>query len=120
MQVSQIISTASMTLLIAFSAISVSAANHDHETVASHPEMHAPAELPRTIAGRVVAVRRVAQVISVQTADGEVHQVKVPSNASILGHNGNHFSNVKSGQSVHVVTVHDPAQGTMARSVSIP
>ena len=120
MRVSQIISTASMTLLIAFSAISVSAANHDHETVASHPEMHAPAELPRTIAGRVVAVRRVAQVISVQTADGEVHQVKVPSNASILGHNGNHFSNVKSGQSVHVVTVHDPAQGTMARSVSIP
>ena len=96
------------------------AANHEHGTVASHPETHAQAELPRTIAGRVVAVRRVAQVISVQTADGEVHQVKVPASASILGHNGNHFSNVKSGQSVHVTAVHDPARGMIARSVSIP
>ena len=68
----------------------------------------------------MVAVRRVAQVISVQIADGEVHQVKVPAGASILGHNGSHFSNVKSGQSVHVAAVHDSAHGLVARSVSIP
>jgi hypothetical protein len=120
MRISGTIFIASIFSLVASTATALFAANHGHETVAPHPETHARAELPHTIAGHVVAVRRVAQVISVQTADGEVHQVKVPASASILGHNGNHFSNVKSGQSVHVVGVRDPARGMVARSVSIP
>src|SRR5579872_341718 len=110
--------SAAIVLSIALCATPVFAAAHAHE-VAAHPGPRAP-ESPRTIAGRVVGVRRVAQVISVQTADGEVHQVKVPAGASILGHNGNHFSDVKSGQTVHVSAIHDPAHGTIARSVSIP
>jgi hypothetical protein len=75
---------------------------------------------PRTIAGRIVAVRRVSRVISIQTAEGTVHQVTVPESATISSHEGVKFSNVRSGQNVHVSAVNDPSHGLVAHSVSIP
>jgi hypothetical protein len=75
---------------------------------------------PKTIQGRIVAVRRVSREITIQTAEGAVRQVKVPESATISSHEGSKFSNVRSGQNVHVSAVNDPSHGLVAHSVSIP
>jgi hypothetical protein len=80
---------------------------------AAHPH-------PMAIAGRIVAVRRLSQVISVQTPTGEIREVKVPNTAAISGHGVNRFSSVRAGQSVHVMAVRNESQGLVAHSVSVP
>jgi hypothetical protein len=96
------------------------------QTHPSHPgpahasSGHGNVAAPRTISGRIVAVRRVSRIISVQTPQGEVHQVKVPESAIITSREGSHFNNVRSGQDVHVSGVRDANRGLVARSVSIP
>jgi hypothetical protein len=79
---------------------------------AAHPH-------PMAIAGRIIAVRRLSQVISVQTSTGEVREVKVPGTATIAGHGASHFSSVRAGQSVHVLAVRD-VNGLVAHSVTLP
>jgi hypothetical protein len=80
----------------------------------------APHAAPHSMAGRIIAVRRASQEITLQTADGQTHEVKVPSTAAITSHSGSHFNAVRSGQNVHLTAVNDAGHGLVARSLSIP
>jgi len=51
----------------------------------------APHAAPHSMAGRIIAVRRASQEITLQTADGQTHEVKVPSTAAITSHSGKPF-----------------------------
>jgi hypothetical protein len=88
----------------------------------SHGVVAAPLShvAPHSMDGRIVAVRRVSQIITLQTADGESHDVKIPSTATITTHSGSHFNSVRSGQHVHLTAVNDAAHGLVARSLAIP
>ena len=111
-----LISVTSASLLIATAAFA-GHSSHDH-AVSPSATLH-PATV-HSMAGRIVAVRRMSQQITVQTADGQNHEVKVPSTAAIKSHNGSHFNEVRSGQNVHLTAVNDAGRGLVARSLSIP
>jgi hypothetical protein len=74
---------------------------------------------PHSMVGRIVAVRRVSQVITLQTADGQTHEIKVPSTALIATHSGSHFNSVRSGQQVHLTAESSAGSGLVARSLSV-
>ncbi len=112
-----IVSAASVLVLCA--AACFADATRERPPAATSPA-HQTAVQPRTIQGRIVAVRRVSREITVQTAQGKVQEVKVPDDASITAHSGSHFSSVRSGENVHVTAIYDPDRGLIARSVSIP
>ncbi len=109
-----LISVASASLLIA----TVAFAGHH---AGGHGDLHAASShaAPRSMAGRIIAVRRASQATTLQTADGQTHEVKVPATAAITSHNGNHFNAVRSGQHVHLTAVNDATQGLVARSLSV-
>ena len=79
-------------------------------------EVHA---MPHSMAGRIVAVRRISQTITLQTADGQTHEIKVPSTALITTHSGSHFNSVRSGQQVHLTAESSAGSGLVARSLSV-
>ena len=114
------IPVASASLLVASAAF---AGAHGHANAHARGVMPvlAPHSAPHsvTITGRIVAVRRVSQVITVQTGTGEMREVKVPANATITSHSGNHFSSVRAGQDVNVKTVGDSGRGIAAQSVAV-
>ena len=109
-----LISVASASMLIATVAFAGHhAGGHgDFAAASSHAA-------PRSMAGRIVAVRRVSQVIKLQTADGQTHEIKVPSTAAITSHSGSHFNAVRSGQHVRLTAVNDARQGLVARTLSV-
>jgi hypothetical protein len=106
---------ASAWLLIATAAL---AGHHADAHGVSPAALSRPA--PHSMAGRIVAVRRISQEITLQTADGQTHEVKVPSTAAITSHSGSHFNVVRSGEHVRLTAVDDAAHGLVARSLSIP
>jgi hypothetical protein len=79
----------------------------------------APHSAPHSMVGRIVAVRRVSQVITLQTADGQTHEIKVPATATITTHSGSHFNSVRSGQQVHLTAERSAGSGLVARSLSV-
>jgi hypothetical protein len=112
------VSIVSTALLVAMAEGPALAAHHGQIHMTSTAA--ATRARPTAIAGRIVAVRRLSQVISVQTAAGEVREVKVPNTAAISGHGVSRFSSVHAGQSVHVMAVRNESQGLVAHSVSVP
>ena len=117
--------TSIATAIIAASILLALAGSSFAENRTSHAGIapasaHEHAAVAKTISGRIVAVRRVSRMITVQTPQGDIHEVKVPESAIISSHEGSHFNNVRSGQDVHLSVVHDPSHGLVAHSVSIP
>jgi|ERR1700680_2487972 hypothetical protein len=109
-----LISVASTSLLIASAAF----AGHRAGIHSVSPAMSHGA--PHPMAGRIIAVRRASQQITLQTADGQTHEVKVPASAVITSHNsGSHFNAVRSGQHIHLTTENDAGHGLVARSLSV-
>jgi len=107
------ISVASASMLLATAAFAGHRAEvHGVSPAASHPA-------PHSMVGRIIAVRRVSQQITVQTADGQTHEVKVSPAAVITSHSGSHFNSVRSGQQVHLSAVDDAGHGLVARSLSV-
>lgn len=114
-----LVTIASATFMLAVHA-GVALAGHEGHGGPSGALVHAAAPHPMAIAGRIIAVRRISQEISVQTPTGQVREVKVPNTATISSKGGNHFNAVRAGQNVHLMAVRDPSQGLVAHSVSIP
>jgi hypothetical protein len=94
----------------------VAVAGHGSEGHGVAPASH-PA--PHSMEGRIVAVRRVAQVITLQTADGQTYEIKVPVTALITTHSGSHFNSVRSGQHVHLTAESNAGSGLVARSLAV-
>jgi hypothetical protein len=90
-----------------------------HEANHAGLAAHAPGTPPEKIEGRVVAVMRTSRQITVRTPEGEIRQIRVPSDAGITGHDGNHFSAVRSGQHVSVTAVRDKSRGLVAKTLSV-
>ena len=118
--IAKITSIAAASILLALAGISFAQNRASHAETAHAAPAHEHLVAAKTISGRIVAVRRVSRIISVQTPEGNVHEVKVPETATISSREGSHFNNVRSGQDVHVSVVHDPSHGLVAHSVSIP
>ena len=74
----------------------------------------------QTIEGRIVAVRRLSQIVTVQTADGETHDVRVPDTATIMSKDGSHFNIVRSGQHIRLTAIKKPGGELEAHSLAIP
>lgn len=116
----KMMSAAAAIATLIFTAEVAASGHASHAGSAMVSSAHESGPAARTIQGRIVAVRRVSREITIQTAEGTVHQVKVPESATISSHEGSKFSNVRSGQNVHVSAVNDPSHGLVAHSVSIP
>jgi len=106
-----------LALSISLYASPASAAGR-HEANHAGLAVHAPGAPPEKIEGRVVAVMRTSRQITVRTPEGEIRQIRVPSDAGITGHEGSHFSGVRSGEHVHVTAVHE-SRGLVAKTLSV-
>jgi len=107
-----------LALSISVYTSAASAAGH-HEASHAGLAAHAPGAPPERIEGRVIAVMRTSRQITVRTPEGEIRQIRVPSEAGITGHDGNHFSAVRSGQHVSVTAVRDKSRGLVAKTLSV-